>query len=170
MAGLLIILSRFYLRVKNLIDNLLIQMNEYLSHRKIEDYLIQKSSKQDECPIARDLLSSFVGVKLEGLALKIFTIFDVPLNIRNLGHGTKFERISSNFNFEWTKFEFSKNRNKFESLCSNFELSINRASDISPFHLLPHRPFGAAYVPILLSEVEQEQRPSGNEDREAIVV
>ena len=26
------------------------------------------------------------------------------------------------------------------------------------------------YVLILLSEVEQEQRPSGNEDREAIVV
>ena len=29
---------------------------------------------------------------------------------------------------------------------------------------------GAAYVPILLSEVEQEQRPSENADREAIVV
>ena len=28
----------------------------------------------------------------------------------------------------------------------------------------------AAYVPILLSEVEQEQRPSGNADREASVV
>ena len=32
------------------------------------------------------------------------------------------------------------------------------------------RPFGAAYVPILISEVEQEQRPSGNRDRETIVV
>ena len=32
------------------------------------------------------------------------------------------------------------------------------------------RPFGAAYIPILLSEVEQEQRPSGNGDREVIVV
>ena len=31
------------------------------------------------------------------------------------------------------------------------------------------RPLGAAYVPILLREVEQEQRPSGNGDREAIV-
>ena len=31
------------------------------------------------------------------------------------------------------------------------------------------RPLGAAYVPILLSEVEQGQRPSGNRDREAIV-
>ena len=37
------------------------------------------------------------------------------------GHGNKFKRKRSNFNFEWTKFEFSKNRNKFESLCSNFE-------------------------------------------------
>ena len=32
------------------------------------------------------------------------------------------------------------------------------------------RPLGAAYVSILLSEVEQEQRPSENGDREAIVV
>ena len=32
------------------------------------------------------------------------------------------------------------------------------------------RPLGAAYVPILLGEVEQEQRSSGNGDREAIVV
>ena len=32
------------------------------------------------------------------------------------------------------------------------------------------RPLGTAYIPILLSEVEHEQRPSGNEDREAIVV
>ena len=32
------------------------------------------------------------------------------------------------------------------------------------------RPLGAAYIPILLSEVEHEQSPSGNEDREAIVV
>ena len=32
------------------------------------------------------------------------------------------------------------------------------------------RPLGAPYFPILLSEVEQEQRPSGNEDREPIVV
>ena len=32
------------------------------------------------------------------------------------------------------------------------------------------RPLGAAYIPTLLSEVEQEQRPSGNGDRKAIVV
>ena len=31
-------------------------------------------------------------------------------------------------------------------------------------------PLRAAYVSILLSEIEQEQRPSGNGDREAIVV
>ena len=32
------------------------------------------------------------------------------------------------------------------------------------------RPLGATYIPILLSEVEQELRPSGNGDRKAIVV
>ena len=32
------------------------------------------------------------------------------------------------------------------------------------------RPLGAAYIPILLSEVEQEQITSENGDREAIVV
>ena len=32
------------------------------------------------------------------------------------------------------------------------------------------RPLGAAFVPILLSEVDQEQRPSGNGDRQLIVV
>ena len=36
-------------------------------------------------------------------------------------HGNKFERINSNLNFEWNKFEFSKNQNKFESSCSIFE-------------------------------------------------
>ena len=46
---------------------------------------------------------------------------------------------------------------------------IKRASDMSPFPLMP-RALRAVYVPILLSEVEQEQRPSGNGDREAIVV
>ena len=41
---------------------------------------------------------------------------------------------------------------------------------MSPSPLVPARPLGAAYIPILLSEVEQEKRPSGNGDREAIVV
>ena len=46
---------------------------------------------------------------------------------------------------------------------------------MSPFSQNPipssaPRPLRAAYVPILLSEVEQERRPSGNGDREAIVV
>ena len=40
----------------------------------------------------------------------------------------------------------------------------------APISFSATRPFGAAYVLILLSEVEQEQRPSGNGDREAIVV
>ena len=45
--------------------------------------------------------------------------------------------------------------------------SIKRASDMSPFPLVP---LGAAFIPILLSEVEQERRPGGNGDREAKVV
>ena len=48
--------------------------------------------------------------------------------------------------------------------------SIKRVSDMSPFPLVPRRPSGPAYVPILLSEVKQEQRPSENGDRYAIVV
>ena len=39
-----------------------------------------------------------------------------------------------------------------------------------PFPLVPQRPLGAAYIPILLSEVEQEQRPCKNGDREDIVL
>ena len=47
--------------------------------------------------------------------------------------------------------------------------SLKRVSDV-PISSNAPRPLGAAYVPILLSEVEQEQRPSGNRDHEAIVV
>ena len=39
-----------------------------------------------------------------------------------------------------------------------------------PISSCAQRPLGAAYIPILLSEVEQKQRASGNGDREAIVV
>ena len=39
---------------------------------------------------------------------------------------------------------------------------------ICPLSSSAPRPLGAAYIPILLSEVEQEQRPSGNGDREAL--
>ena len=41
---------------------------------------------------------------------------------------------------------------------------------ICPISSSAPRPLGAAFDSILLSEVEQEQRPSGNGDREAIVV
>ena len=40
----------------------------------------------------------------------------------------------------------------------------------APISSSARRPLVAAYVPILLSEVEQEQRHSGNGDHEAIVV
>ena len=71
-------------------------------------------------------------------------------HVNKIGHGNKFERISSNFIFEYTKFEFSKNRNKFESLCSNFEqtaVSIKRTSDISPIYLVPRGPVGPLMFP-----------------------
>ena len=41
---------------------------------------------------------------------------------------------------------------------------------ICPLSSSALRPLGNAYVPILLSEVEQDQRHSGNGDREAVVV
>ena len=41
---------------------------------------------------------------------------------------------------------------------------------ICPISSSAPRPLGTAYVPILLSEVEQQQRPGGNGDREPIVV
>ena len=41
---------------------------------------------------------------------------------------------------------------------------------ICPISSSALRPLGAIYVLILLSEVEQEQRPNRNGDREAIVV
>ena len=56
-------------------------------------------------------------------------------------------------------FEFWTNRRKYKTYLWYFPNSSSAP-----------RPVGAAYVPILLSEVEQEQRPSGNGDREAIVV
>ena len=71
----------------------------------------------------------------------------VTFSLQQTEQGNKFERKSSNFIFEWTKFEFSKNRNTFESLRSNFELSIKHASDISPFQLVPRGTLGPLMVP-----------------------
>ena len=51
-----------------------------------------------------------------------------------------------------------------------YNLSYHVPFGYVPISSSAPRPLGAAYIPILLSEVEQEQRPSGNEDREAIVV
>ena len=57
-----------------------------------------------------------------------------------------------------TVFDFWTNHRKYKPCLWYFPISSSAP-----------RPLGAAYVPILLSEVEQEQRPSGNGDREAIV-
>ena len=40
----------------------------------------------------------------------------------------------------------------------------------APISTSAPRPVGTAYVPILLCEVEHQQRPSGNGDRDAIVM
>ena len=68
---------------------------------------------------------------------------------------------------------------KFETFRQFFSRNVRRhvfaETSCSPLGFVPISssailPLGAAYIPILLSEVEQEQRPSGNGDREAIVV
>ena len=71
-------------------------------------------------------------------------------------------------------------KKKFETFrqiffCRNVRRHVFAETSCSPLGYVPisssaPRPLGAAYMPILLSEVEQEQRPSGNGDREAIVV
>ena len=57
-----------------------------------------------------------------------------------------------------------------KGIISKIFQSIKRASDISSFPLVPRGPLGPLHVPISLSEVEQEQKPSGNGDLEAILV
>ena len=67
---------------------------------------------------------------------------------------------------------------KIVLILEKYKKSIKLKSDIKyktclgyvPISSSAQRPLGAAYVPILLSEVKQEQRPSGNGHREAIVV
>ena len=54
--------------------------------------------------------------------------------------------------------------------CRNVRNSYQVPLGYVPVSSSALRPLGAAYIPILLSEVDQEQRPSGNGDREAIVV
>ena len=57
-------------------------------------------------------------------------------------------------------------RQKYICVANNNVLALGYA----PISSSAPRPLAAAYDPILLSEVEQEQRLSGNGDREAIVV
>ena len=58
----------------------------------------------------------------------------------------------------------------FITLLAYYNMSYQVLLGYVPISSSALRPLGAAYIPILLSEVEQLQRPSGNEDREAIVV
>ena len=58
----------------------------------------------------------------------------------------------------------------FITLSAYYNMSYQVPLGYVPISSSALRPLGAAYFPILLSEVEQEQRPSGNGDRVAIVV
>ena len=58
----------------------------------------------------------------------------------------------------------------FITLLAYYNMSYQVLLGCVPISSSALRPLGAAYIPILLSEVEQLQRPSGNEGREAIVV
>ena len=60
------------------------------------------------------------------------------------------------------------NQQKYNSFASQITMFL--ALGYVPISSSALRPLGAAYVPILLCEVEQEQKHSGNGDREAIVL
>ena len=63
--------------------------------------------------------------------------------------------------------------NEIESMISNisqYQITMFLAVGYAPFSPIAPQPLGAAYVPFVQSEVVQEQRPSGNGDREATVV
>ena len=75
--------------------------------------------------------------------------------------------------FEWDRNNSDRNLDFWETnrIADRIaKKSMKRISDMSPFSLVPRGPLGAVYVHILLSDVEQEQRPSGNGDRKAILV
>ena len=73
-------------------------------------------------------------------------------------------------------FGKKKNSRRFgKFFCRNVRRHVFAETSCSPLGYVPisssaPRPLGAAYIPISLSEVEQEQRPSGNGDRESVVV
>ena len=80
-----------------------------------------------------------------------------------------------NRTFRQRRFGKKNSRRFGKFFCRNVRRHVFAETSCSPLGYVPisssaPRPLGAAYIPILLSEVEQEQRPSGNGDREAIVV
>ena len=66
-----------------------------------------------------------------------------------------------------SKLTFSK---QIELPQMEFSRKYKTCLEYVPISSSAPRPLGEAFVPILLSEVEQAQRPSGIGDREAIVV
>ena len=119
----------------------------------------------------------------------MFFVLDVPITrfVVPWGKGQTVERHIAERQFAKTQFDerdrqfaefFSANCPfEFAEFCRD-NLPKTRRSQIimflavgyAPISASARRPLGAANVPILLSEVEQEQRPSGDGDRKAIVV
>ena len=91
-----------------------------------------------------------------------------------------FTARAGNRTFRQRRFGKKKSRRFGKFFCRNvrrhvFAETSFAETSCSPLGYVPisssaPRPLGADYMPILLSQVEQEQRPSGNGDREAIVV
>ena len=78
--------------------------------------------------------------------------------------------VSANFFFAETSAAMFLPKRPPPCFCRNVRNSYQVPLKYVPISSSALRPVGAAYNPILLSEVEQEQIPSGNGDREAIVV
>ena len=107
-------------------------------------------------------LKLYIGV-WGPIQTQVQIVLSIRISKKSRWHGIKFERISSNFNFEWTNIEFSKNGNKFESLCSNFELSLKRASDFFPIHLVPRGPLGPLMFPSCKARSNRSKDPAKTE-------
>ena len=96
---------------------------------------------------SRAAISDFLGC----FSGRYFTLSMFECHVR-------FERIFDKIS------EYVKLQNRLMLLYQSLPLQYVPISSSAP------RPLGTAYFPILLTEVEQEQRPSGNEDRQAIVL
>ena len=117
------------------------------------------------CPI-------FIWLKVTWVNTIGHLAYFFKLSVSGIGHGNrtfrqrrfgkKIRDVSGNF--------FCRNVRRHVFAETSFAETSCSPLGYVPISSSAPRPLGAAYIPILLSDVEQEQRPSGNGDREAIVV